>query len=116
MVSRKNATSASDRVIPSCRPTALSSSDVGSFALATMPSLMACLWVTGEDRGLAAGPSLVPADLRCQGAALDERRRHRAHRILGLNRRKARALTEASRGQGPCAPAIARAHPRRRSP
>src|SRR5436309_272500 len=35
MVSRKNATSASDRVMPSCRPTALSSSGVGSFALAT---------------------------------------------------------------------------------
>src|SRR4029453_13688187 len=34
MVSRKNATSASDSVIPSCRPTVLSSSGVGSFALA----------------------------------------------------------------------------------
>src|SRR5438093_5920967 len=34
MVSRKNATSASDRFSPSCRPTALSSSGVGSFALA----------------------------------------------------------------------------------
>src|SRR5437773_5287946 len=35
IVSRKNATSASDRLMPSCRPTALSSSGVGSFALAT---------------------------------------------------------------------------------
>src|SRR3989441_557104 len=34
MVSRKNATSASERFIPICRPTALSSSGVGSFALA----------------------------------------------------------------------------------
>src|SRR5256885_6845908 len=34
MVSRKNAMSPSDRLIPSCRPTALSSSGVGSFALA----------------------------------------------------------------------------------
>src|SRR2546428_891632 len=34
MVSRKNATSASERLIPICRPTALSSSGVGSFALA----------------------------------------------------------------------------------
>ena len=34
MVSRKNATSVSDRFSPSCRPTALSSSGVGSFALA----------------------------------------------------------------------------------
>src|SRR5207247_3008576 len=35
IVARKNATSASDRLMPSCRPTALSSSGVGSFALAT---------------------------------------------------------------------------------
>src|SRR5437660_7331123 len=34
IVSRKNRTSSSDRVRPSCRPTALSSSGVGSFALA----------------------------------------------------------------------------------
>src|SRR5712664_2949426 len=33
MVSRKNPTSPSDKFIPSCRPTALSSSGVGSFAL-----------------------------------------------------------------------------------
>src|SRR5262249_51024598 len=38
MVSRKNATSASDSVRPSCRPTALSSSGVGSFALAIVVS------------------------------------------------------------------------------
>src|SRR5262245_26852832 len=35
MVVRKNATSSSDRVMPSWRPTAFSSSGVGSFALAT---------------------------------------------------------------------------------
>src|SRR5438477_3476222 len=39
IVSRKNLTSSSDRVMPSCRPTALSSSGVGSFALATGVSL-----------------------------------------------------------------------------
>src|SRR5512145_129819 len=34
MVSKKNAMSASDRLMPSCRPTASSSSGVGNFALA----------------------------------------------------------------------------------
>ena len=41
MVSKKNATSASDRLIPSCRPADLSSSGVGSFALAMGSSFCA---------------------------------------------------------------------------
>src|ERR1700737_748658 len=53
MVSRKNATSASDRLMPSCRPTTLSSSGVGSFALATRLLLPGCDGAT-----LLARPSL----------------------------------------------------------
>src|SRR5215471_10313851 len=54
MVSRKNATSASERLIPICRPTALSSSGVGSFALAIESS---CI-IRGAPR--PAGP--LPRD------------------------------------------------------
>src|SRR5215471_14670895 len=42
MVSKKNATSASERLIPISRPTALSSSGVGSFALAIDSSFIHC--------------------------------------------------------------------------
>src|SRR5205809_722058 len=49
IVSRKNTTSASDSVIPSCRPTALSSSGVGSFALATRSSFVSALRLHVDD-------------------------------------------------------------------
>src|SRR5215831_4021068 len=100
MVSRKKSTSASERVIPICRPTALSSSGVGSFALAITPSLI----IKRRARSLLSQPHLlvrrgeveerVQADGRLleartdavQGRRLEDRRVHDAlvHQLLDL--------------------------------
>src|SRR5262249_54279684 len=57
MVSRKNLTSSSERFMPSCLPTAISSAGVGAFTLPMVPSL-----VTGDAGGLRARSERRPRD------------------------------------------------------
>src|SRR5262249_61607405 len=100
MVSRKNATSASERLIPIWRPTALSSSGVGSFALAIGSSLSlkrrarSLLSQTHllvrrgevEERVQADGRLLEPRADAVQGRRLEDRRVRDAlvHQLLDL--------------------------------
>src|SRR5262245_34469612 len=94
MVSRKNATSASERLIPIWRPTALSSSAVGSFALAITPSLRSLLFEAHllvrrgevEERVQADGRLLESRTDAVQGCRLEDRSVHDAlvHQLLDL--------------------------------
>src|SRR5215470_16944690 len=95
MVSRKNATSASERLIPIWRPTALSSSGVGSFALAIESSFRISLLSQAhllvrrgevEERVQADGRLLEPRTDAVQGCRLEDRCVHDAlvHQLLDL--------------------------------